>query len=510
MKTSSYSVAFLSLVAALAGFIALPSQAKAPLKFSDLEKGLKIDRSPLNRDSTVVTSYADVIENARPAVVSIFTTKEIKMRDMREEYRDNPLFRYFFGIPEGGDAPDGPAHPGPKQQGLGSGVIISADGYILTNNHVIEGADEIKVSLPSKRQSYTATVVGSDRATDIAILKIKATGLATATLADSSKSRVGDVVLAIGNPFELEQTVTMGIVSALGRRDFGIVDYANFIQTDAPINPGNSGGALIDAQGRVVGINTAIQGGGGMGMTVGNIGIGFAIPINMALNIVERLFDGDGKVARGFLGVRLRPMDPDWAEALGRPDYSGALVVEVVPGAPAARAGFEFDDLIVEYRGNMVEDANKLRLDIGDTPPDEEVSFTVIRGGKELELLATLGRLDREKLARRSGGRAVEEESAEEEFIEGVEIVGLSERMRAAMEIDKSVAGVLIQSVGSFSAASEGGLEAGDIITEVNRVPVKSVSEALRERRRFKGDVIILRVYSATRDQSNSVIVRIK
>ena len=293
------------------------SVAKGEPTYSDLEKKLKFDRSPLSDNSGLVTSYADVIENARPSIVSIFSTKGME----KIEYRDNPLFRYFFGIPEGGESeePHG-GRPGPKQQGLGSGVIISPDGYVLTNNHVIEGADEIKVSLPMRQQSYTAKVVGRDQATDVAILKIDATGLPAATLADSTKSRVGDVVLAIGNPFELEQTVTMGIVSALGRRDFRIIDYANFIQTDAPINPGNSGGALIDAGGRVIGINTAIQGGGGgggIGMSGGNIGIGFAIPVNMALNIVERLFEGGGKVERGFLGVRLRPMDADWAGSVG-------------------------------------------------------------------------------------------------------------------------------------------------------------------------------------------------
>ncbi len=501
------------IFATIAAFCLAPDAlGKGEPKFSELEKNLKIDRSPLESKSGLVTSYADVIEEARSSVVSIFTTKEIQERGL-DEYRDNPLFRYFFDIPEGGGAeePRG-GRPGPKQQGLGSGVIISPDGYILTNNHVIDGADEIKVSLPMQQQSYTAKLVGSDDATDVAILKIPATGLPAATLADSSTSRVGDVVLAIGNPFELEQTVTMGIVSALGRRDFRIVDYANFIQTDAPINQGNSGGALIDAGGRVIGINTAIQGGGGMGMTVGNIGIGFAIPINMSLNIVERLFEGGGKVERGFLGVKLRPMDADWAEALGRPDYSGALVNEVFPETPAAKAGFEYDDLIIEFQGDRVHDADKLRLDIGNTPPGEKVTFKVIRGGKEKEIVATLDSLDKAKLAATGNGETPpgEESVAEEEVIEGVEIADLTPRVRTLLQIDESVSGVVIQNIAPYSPAAENGLESGDIITEVNRVAVNSVAEALAERKRFEGNVIIFRVYSPSRDQSNSVIVRLK
>lgn len=493
------------------------SWGKSPA-YDEFEKNLVFDRVPLQNQAGVMTSYADVLEKARPAVVSIFTTKEVDMRGM-DPYLDNPLFKYFFGVPDGED-PENPRErnpKGPKQQGLGSGVIVTRDGYVLTNYHVIEGADEIKVALPKRQQAYTAEVIGTDEATDVAILKIDAKGLTAATLADSAKTRVGDVVLAIGNPFELEQTVTMGIVSALGRRDFNIVDYANFIQTDAPINPGNSGGALIDAQGRVVGINTAIQGGGGLGMAMGNIGIGFAIPVNMALDIVKRIFEGDGKVSRGFLGVRLAPMDADWAEALGRPDYSGALVDEVVEEidgvkTPAARAGFIHDDLVVEFQGEKVVSANQLRLDIGDTPPGEEVTFKVIRDGKEKILTTTLELLDRDKLAEQAGGAGEpgKTDDAKGDFIDGVEIADLTPRLRGMLGFDEDMKGVLVQRVAPYSAAAEGGLTTGDLIMEVNRTPVNSVADAIRERAGFKGNVMILRVYSPTRNASNSIIIRLK
>ncbi|MFV1994462.1 MAG: Do family serine endopeptidase [Verrucomicrobiales bacterium] len=508
----------LAALVVITALTALPISAKdvneakgARDTFTDLAKSLTIDDTPLARTHGVMTSYADILEGPLPAVVSVFTTKEVHIRGM-EQYRDHPLYRRFFGIPDGedGDERKVPEH-GPKEQGLGSGVIITSNGYILTNNHVIEGADEIKVSLPKRRQEFVARVVGSDKATDVAILKIEAVDLPVATLADSSKLRVGDVVLAIGNPFELERSVTMGIVSALGRRDLNIVDYADFIQTDAPINPGNSGGAIIDAQGRIVGINTAIQGGGGMGMSVGNVGIGFAIPINMILDIVERLFQGDGKVERGFLGVRLRPMDANWAEALGRKNFAGALVDEVVTGTPASRADFHFDDLIVEFEGEQVEDANKLRLDIGNTPPGTEVTFKVIRDGKPKEVVAKLGRLDPAMFAGRGGpGRDEEDEVHSETFLDGVEIVDLTPRVRALNEIEDEIEGVFVEGVESFSAAAEGGMRPGDIIEKVNRNPVASVADVLSERKKFNGNVIILRVYSPSREQSNSIIVRVK
>ncbi len=474
--------------------------AKGP-QYSELKKSLIFDRTPLKKAGGVVTTYADVIDKAKPAVVSVFTTKAVDLRD--NPAFNNPFYRYFFGLPEQMER---------KQRGLGSGVIITSDGYILTNNHVVDGADEIRVSLPGAHKDYIAKIIGSDKATDVAILKIDAVDLPAATIADSSKARVGDVVLAIGNPFELEQSVTMGIISALGRNEPGIVDRANFIQTDAPINPGNSGGALIDAQGRVIGINTAIQG-SGSGFSAGNIGIGFAIPVNMTLNIVERLLDGGGTVQRGLLGVRLRAMDADWAEALGRSDYSGALVDEVYEGTPADKAGFRYDDLIVEYQGKKVVDMNQLRLDIGNTPPSTEVTFKIVRNGKPKTLTTTLVKLDMNAFAagRTSfGGSPGEKEPVEDEFLEGVTIVDLTPRLRGLFQITEDIKGVLVQNSDPSSSAGDSGLKSGDIITDVNRVPVTSVAEAMRERKRFKGNVMILRAYSPSQGINNSIIVRLK
>src|SRR5262245_60752200 len=281
--------------------------------------------------AALTTSFASVVKNAQPAVVSIASTKVVKTSGGDEglaPFFDDPMFRRFFG--------DGPQNRfgKPREQrehGLGSGVIVSPDGYILTNNHVIEGANEIEVYTSDKRE-MKARVIGADPKTDIAVVKVEAKNLPTLPFADSSQAQVGDIALAIGNPFGIGQTVTMGIISATGRGDLGIEDYEDFIQTDAAINPGNSGGALINASGQLIGVNTAILSGAG-----GNQGVGFAVPSNLARAVMNQLLR-NGKVVRGYLGVLIQPVTPEIAKAFNLPDARGALVGEVTPDGPAARA----------------------------------------------------------------------------------------------------------------------------------------------------------------------------
>ncbi|MCL4109831.1 UNVERIFIED_CONTAM: hypothetical protein GTU68_059578 [Idotea baltica] len=377
--------------------------------------------------------------------------------------------------PHGG----GQGRPAPREQGLGSGVIISEDGYILTNNHVAgsEGA-ELNVSLSSDRRDYKAVLIGSDPKTDIAIIKIDAKGLKPITIADSKKLQVGDVTMAVGNPFGLEQTVTMGIVSALGRSELNITGggYENFIQTDASINRGNSGGALVDAQGRLIGINTAIQ----SGIAGGNIGIGFAIPSNMALNIVERLLEGGGTVKRGFLGVFLEDLSskPDqFAKALGRKDNAGVVVNEVGTNTPAEKAGLRAGDLIVKYNGKPVESMPKLRLDISNTSPGTNVEFTVIRNKKEEDLKVTLGDLEER----------------------GVEIDNLDDDIRKALSLEEDIKGVVVESVEEGSNAAGAGLEPGQVITQIDQQDITSTENAKNIVKDFEGEVLLLQILTGGR-----------
>lgn len=484
-----------------------PAPAKpATPTFDELRQKISIDKSPQKTLKGAVVTYADTLEGVMPAVVTIYSTKELATPS-RSSMFDDPLFRRFFGTP---DEDDGGDMPPRTQQGLGSGVIISSDGYILTNNHVVDDADSVMVSLPTDRRDYEATVVGADPQTDVALIKIDAQGLKPVTIGDSSKLRVGDVTLAIGNPFGLEQTVTSGIVSGLGRNSLNITGggYENFIQTDASINQGNSGGALIDASGRLVGINTAIQ----SDMAGGNIGIGFAIPANMALDIVQRLLDGGGNVRRGFLGVYLNELDSEMAETLGRDDKSGVMIVEVGPDTPAAVAGLKAGDLIVQFNGQPVDSMPRLRLDISNTPPGKTVRFDLIRkDGEELRIDVTLGDLEERGVAFSEPlpepGPDPDAE-ATEEFIPGVTIVELDDAARAALGIDDVMKGVVVESVAIKSAAYEAGLKVGQTITEVDQEKVSSVEEAFARIEEFDGGLLYLQVYGDGR--KGIVVVKMK
>src|SRR3990172_3959873 len=316
---------------------------------------LSVGKETKGSGGSLAQGFADVIQPILPAVVNISTSRTVQRTRQEAPFPDDPFFRRFFGDPFGNDNQQ-PSER--RQRGLGSGVIVSPDGYILTNNHVIEGANDIDVLLNDKRQ-LKAKLVGADPRSDLAVLQIQATGLTSLKLGDSSKLRVGDIVLAIGNPFGLDETVTMGIVSATGRRSLdlsGNGGYEDFIQTDAAINPGNSGGALINNRGELIGINTAIISGTG-----GNQGIGFAIPINMARGIMEQILK-TGKVTRGYLGIIIQEVTPDLAKAFDLSSSEGALIGDVTSDSPGARAGLQKGDVVVALNGQPVADPQDLRL----------------------------------------------------------------------------------------------------------------------------------------------------
>jgi len=444
-----------------------------------------VDDSSVQRDGSFTASFAPVIKKAAPSVVTIFASHIVKQREMRgHPFFDNPLFRDFFGDP--GQRP--PRRQ--KEEALGSGVIVSQDGYLLTSNHVVEGADDIRIETPGGKE-YKARVVGTDPPTDTAVLKIEGSDFPAITLANSDKLEVGDVVLAIGNPFGIGQTVTMGIVSAVGRGELGIVDYEDFIQTDASINMGNSGGALVDAQGRLVGINTAI-----LSRTGGNQGVGFAIPINMGRGVMERLIT-EGKVTRGFLGIGLQPLTPDLADRLDLKDQGGALVAGVEEGFPAAEAGIRPGDLITEFNGRKVVDHRQLRLMVSQTAPKSKVTLKLLRNGKPKTVQVTLAELPTERtlsgMLRRGGEPNT---NGENETLDGVEVGDIDAKSRRQFNIPNHVRGALVTNVDPASNAAEAGLRPGDVLLEIERKPVTNADEAVEMSNNFKGNKILLRVWS--------------
>ncbi len=321
---------------------------------------LAISDTPIPRDGKYVNSFAPIVKKVAPSVVKVFVATKAKMVPAPQSpYGDNEMLRRFFGQQFNPGSPGGMMRT-PPQSGLGSGVIVSQDGYILTNNHVVDGADTIKVALNDGRE-FTAKVIGRDPKTDIAVIKIDAKDLPFMTVADSDKIEVGDLCLAIGNPFGIGQTVTMGMVSAKGRGMNGGDTYEDFIQTDAAINPGNSGGALVDAEGRLIGINTSI-----LSRSGGNQGIGFAVPINLARTVMTGLVE-NGRVVRGFLGVSIQDVNPELAGEFKLPDDKGAIVGDVTPKSPAEKAGLKSGDVILAFNKEPVEDSRHLKLRVAET-----------------------------------------------------------------------------------------------------------------------------------------------
>lgn len=426
-------------------------------------------------------THAPMIEAVAPAVVTVYTSKAVPQRRMIAPFHeDDPMWRRFFGEP--GQRPEGRT---PRMGGQGSGVVVAADGVIVTNNHVIEGADQIEVQLHGAKERIKATLVGADPKTDLAVLRVEAKGLRPLAFADSDKVRVGDLAFAIGNPFGVGQTVSMGIVSATGRQARILEDvggYEDFIQTDASINPGNSGGALVDSLGRLIGINTAIYSRSG-----GNVGIGFAVPANLAKRISDQLLGG-GKVVRGYLGVQIGEVTAELARKFGVEAGKGALVAEVLDDAPAAKAGVKAGDVILRIGDQAVLDARQLRMHVAALKPGSEVELTVHRDGREERLRLTIGELPGEALAAAGA-------NGEEGGRIGVVLQDLTVQMRQQAGVPAKIQGALITQVEDGSRAERAGLQAGMVITEVERRPVADASAAVQQLRLAKGEVL-LRVWS--------------
>ena len=406
-------------------------------------------------------SFAPVVKKVVPAVVKVYSTG--KSQETAMEPMD-PMLRRFFG--EGFPG----ARRMPRQQGIGSGVVVTEDGYILTNNHVVDGAESVKVQL-NDGTDHPAKVVGRDPQTDLAVLKIKGSNLPHLDFADSDQSEVGDLVLAVGNPFGLGETVTTGIISAKGRATLGL-DYEDFIQTDAAINPGNSGGALVDTQGRLLGINTAI-----LSRTGGNQGIGFAIPTNLARDVMDSLIK-DGKVARGQLGVRIQDVTPAMARRLDLGESRGAIVGEVSPKSPAAKAGIQSGDVVVEFDGKAVRDSRQLRLAVGRTKPGSTVPVKVLRDGDSKSFKVTIKELSEDEVARNGGGGR--DGAKDSGTLNGVGVTDLTAGERRQYGIPSSVQGALVTEVEPDSAAYEAGLRPGDVLLEVNKERIKDAEQAVK------------------------------
>ncbi|MGH9396015.1 MAG: DegQ family serine endoprotease [Terriglobia bacterium] len=414
-------------------------------------------------------AHERIVNEIKPAIVSIQSTHVVHVQQQSPMFMD-PYLRQFFG----NMFPNVPQNQ--RERALGSGVIVSPDGYILTNNHVIQHATGIKVTLTNGKQ-YDGKVVGADPQTDIAIVKIDASGLATATLGDSSSLKVGDIVMAFGNPFGLDFTVTKGIVSALGRSNIGsrIEEYGNFIQTDAAINPGNSGGALVNIHGQVIGINTAIlSNNAGPGGEGGFMGIGFAIPSNTARHIMNELIK-NGKVVRGYLGVHIGELKPALAKAMGAPDTNGAIVEDVQSGSPAAKAGLKAGDVIRSVNGQTVTSFTALRYEIAEMNPGTEVTLGILRDGKPMTLKVTLGTLP--ETASNSSSGPNEGRAPSHGTLQGVSVQDLTPSISQQLHLPEGTRGVVITSVDPNSVAGESGLSRGDVIMDINRQPVTSVSD---------------------------------
>ncbi|HEX9783466.1 MAG TPA: DegQ family serine endoprotease [Opitutaceae bacterium] len=464
---------------AIAGTTDLDSnKAKAPVE-------VQVDNAPLPRTESGEFSFSPIVQRVTPSVVKVVVRqegKEVSMPGQSGLPFDDPMLRRFFGqiVPDSNNR----TFRTPPSSGLGSGVIVSSDGYILTNNHVIADADKVTVTLGDGRE-FPAKVVGRDEKTDLAVIKVDAGDLPAITFASSDDIQVGDRVLAVGNPFGLGQTVTTGIVSATGRALSMGIDYEDFIQTDAAINPGNSGGALVDMRGRLIGINTAIFSRSG-----GFQGIGFAIPSQLARQVMDGLVQY-GKVTRGYLGVAIQDLTPALAEQFGLKSRKGVLIGEVKPDSPGDKAGLEGGDVVLSWNGKDVEDSRRLKFAVAATKPGETVDARILRDGEEKTISVKVGEMPGDKAVASNTDR-----SSDEGVLNGVGVADLTQAVRSEFEIPAKVEGAVITQVDPASAAAEAGLSPGDVILEINRKPVRSADDAIRLTEDFGDGKTLVKLWS--------------
>ena len=427
--------------------------------------------------NTQVYSFNNSIEEASKVVVNISTQKKIKNQATIHPMFNDPFFQQFFGefynqVPRE-----------KVERSLGSGVIISSDGYIVTNNHVIEGADKVIVALPGSNKEYTAKIIGVDSRTDLAVIKIEQKNLPFIKFADSSLVKIGDLVFAIGNPFGVGETITQGIVSALNKSGIGINDYENFIQTDASINPGNSGGALVDSRGALIGINTAI-----ISKSGGNQGIGFAIPSDMVKRIVKQLVE-KGTIRRGYLGVGIQDISSDLRETYG--NHEGAVVVSIETDSPAKKAGLMVWDLITKVNGKAIKNSAELRNLIGTMDPNEKITLTYVRDKQEKTISLTLVE------SKDTKGKSFDDQKTDKtKGLDGVSVQEITPQMRQKNQLSRDIEGVLVTKINEESKAYESGLRAGDIIAQIENISIKDIASYKKALKQFKDKNKRILIYS--------------
>lgn len=474
----------------LGGLIVAAHTEMTPVSFAQEKMQSSSPKVNAAQGRLILQQFSAAFEEAaarvNAAVVPIFSEQTVEnrgaMRIPNDQFRDffgDDFFRRFFNSPNGDNGNQ-------RVHGLGSGVIMSQDGYILTNNHVIREADKVTVML-GENKKYTAKVIGTDPATDLAVIKIDATNLPAATLGNSDAARIGQWVIAVGNPFELLHTVTAGIISAKGRSTAGLnLAYQDFIQTDASINPGNSGGALADLEGNVIGINTAISTPSG-----GSVGIGFAIPINMAKQVLDELI-AQGKVTRGYLALVPQDIDESMAKAWKLKSTEGALVGDVTPRGPADKAGIQRGDIITSFNGKKILNSNQLRQTVAQADPGETAKVSLLREGREIPVSVVLGERPKDPNDRNEPDEDAPDETSGEKL--GLSIQTLTPEMAQQLGY-RNDNGVIISSVTSGSPADEAGLRRGDLIKEINRTEVDSAPEFKRFISRLQsGDSVVLLV----------------
>src|ERR1035438_1568358 len=425
-------------------------------------------------------SFAPVVKKVLPSVVTITSSRVMKTGFQGGDDGIPPMFRQFFGRDEGNGGGQFRMPRQQREEGLGSGVIVSPNGYILTNNHVVDHASTVTVIMQDKHE-YKARVVGTDPKTDIAVLKVDAGSLEPIVIGDSDKVQVGDYVLAVGNPFGVGKTVTMGIVSAKGRANLGIEDYEDFIQTDASINPGNSGGALVNDRGELVGINTAILAHG----SEGNQGVGFAVPVSVARNVMDQIVH-NGKVTRAYLGVMAQEVTPSIAKAFHRSEVRGALVGDVTAGSPAQKAGVEKGDIILDINGTAVNSSAELRMHVSLMAPGTRINVKVYRDGAEKTLPLTLAELPTET------ARNEQPENGSDDVLQGITVENATARTARQLGLPATAAGVVVTNVDQGRHGHDSGLKRGDVIQEVNHKAVRNTADFESAMRDAKDATLLL------------------